>query len=91
MDNISIIIPARYESSRFPGKPLAKILGKEMIIRVCDICSKVLKKKNIYVATDDNRISTVVKKKDTILSKQKKNALLALIEFSMLQKKFNLI
>ena len=45
MKNISIIIPARFKSSRFPGKPLAKILGKEMIIRVCEICEKVIKKK----------------------------------------------
>ena len=51
-----IIIPARYKSSRFPGKPLKKILGKEMVIRVADICSKILKKKEIIVATDDNRI-----------------------------------
>ncbi len=62
MKNISIVIPARFKSSRFPGKPLAKILGKEMIIRVCEICEKVIKKKDIYVATDDNRIIKVVKK-----------------------------
>lgn len=52
----AIIIPARYKSSRFPGKPLAKILGKEMILRVLNICAKAINKKNIYVATDDNRI-----------------------------------
>tara|TARA_B100000575_G_C23086558_1_gene626228 strand:- start:704 stop:1429 length:726 start_codon:yes stop_codon:yes gene_type:complete len=62
MKNISIIIPARFKSSRFPGKPLAKILGKEMILRVCDICKKVIKKKNIYVATDDKRIVETVLK-----------------------------
>ena len=45
MKEVSIIIPARFKSSRFPGKPLAKILGKEMILRVCDICKKVIKKK----------------------------------------------
>ena len=44
MKEVSIIIPARFKSSRFPGKPLAKILGKEMILRVCDICKKVIKK-----------------------------------------------
>lgn len=60
MDDVSIVIPARYKSSRFPGKPLAKILGIEMILRVCNICSKVLKKKYIYVATDDKRILNVV-------------------------------
>tara|TARA_A100001011_G_C14298599_1_gene839670 strand:- start:2038 stop:2772 length:735 start_codon:yes stop_codon:yes gene_type:complete len=62
MKNISVIIPARFKSSRFPGKPLTKIQGKEMIIRVCEICKKVIKKKNIYVATDDERIIKVVKK-----------------------------
>ena len=45
MDNIHIIIPARFKSSRLPGKPLKKILGKEMIVRVADICAKVISKK----------------------------------------------
>ena len=56
-----IVIPARYKSSRFPGKPLKKILGKEMIIRVAEICEKVLGKKFVYIATDDNRIHAKVK------------------------------
>ena len=41
----SIIIPARYKSSRFPGKPLTKILGKEMILRVLHICNRIAKKR----------------------------------------------
>ena len=41
---ISIIIPARYGSSRYKGKPLVKILNKEMVIRVADICAKAIKK-----------------------------------------------
>ena len=40
----SIIIPARYGSSRYEGKPLVKILGREMILRVADICVKLSKK-----------------------------------------------
>ena len=40
--DVAIVIPARYKSSRFPGKPLAKIKGKPMVIRVADICSKVI-------------------------------------------------
>ena len=56
-----IVIPARYKSSRFPGKPLKKILGKEMIIRVAEICEKVLDKKLVYIATDDDRIHAKVK------------------------------
>ena len=57
---IIIVIPARYESSRFPGKPLAKILKIPMIIRVCDLCSNAIDIENIYVATDDSRIKHVV-------------------------------
>ncbi|MAV56387.1 MAG: 3-deoxy-manno-octulosonate cytidylyltransferase [Candidatus Pelagibacter sp.] len=55
MDPI-IIIPARYKSSRLEGKPLKKILNKEMILRVAETCQKVVKKKNLFVATDDKRI-----------------------------------
>ena len=58
--NINIIIPARYGSSRYKGKPLVKLLGREMILRVADICSKVVKKKNLFIATDDNRIAKKV-------------------------------
>jgi 3-deoxy-manno-octulosonate cytidylyltransferase (CMP-KDO synthetase) len=48
------IIPARYASSRFPGKPLAIIGDKPMIHKVYEQASKVLNK--VYVATDDDRI-----------------------------------
>ena len=57
-----IIIPARYGSSRYRGKPLVKILNREMVLRVADICSKVIKKKNLYIATDNDKISKVVAK-----------------------------
>lgn len=56
-----IIIPARYNSSRFPGKPLIGLLGKPMIVRVAEIGSKVVGNENIYVATDDDRIACAVK------------------------------
>lgn len=58
----SIIIPARFGSSRYKGKPLVKILNREMVLRVADICSKVVKKDNLYIATDSKKISDVVKK-----------------------------
>lgn len=48
------IIPARYASTRFPGKPLAEIGGKSMIQRVYEQAAKALK--CVYVATDDDRI-----------------------------------
>ncbi len=53
------IIPARYESSRFPGKPLVDICGKSMIERVYCQASKELDR--VYVATDDDRIAQAVK------------------------------
>jgi 3-deoxy-manno-octulosonate cytidylyltransferase (CMP-KDO synthetase) len=49
------IIPARYASMRFPGKPLANIGGKTMIQRVYEQASKALEW--VYVATDDERIA----------------------------------
>ena len=48
------IIPARYASSRFPGKPLAKIGNRTMIERVYTRVSNVLT--DVVVATDDQRI-----------------------------------
>ena len=48
------VIPARYASSRFPGKPLAIIGDKPMICRVYEQASKTLN--NVYAATDDERI-----------------------------------
>jgi len=53
--NFSIIIPARYASTRFPGKPLISLNGKTMIERVYEQCSKV-GAKAVYIATDDQRI-----------------------------------
>ena len=52
------IIPARYASSRFPGKPLAILGGKPVIERVYEQASKVLEE--AYVATDDERIFRAV-------------------------------
>lgn len=57
-----VVIPARYESSRFPGKPLVDLLGKPMIIWVAELSAKAVGRENVYVATDDSRISSVVEK-----------------------------
>ncbi|WP_163716136.1 3-deoxy-manno-octulosonate cytidylyltransferase [Mangrovibacterium lignilyticum] len=54
------VIPARYKSSRFPGKPLALILEKPMIIWVCEIVEKALGRENTFIATDDERIRGLV-------------------------------
>ncbi len=56
--NFAGIIPARYASSRFPGKPLAMIGDKPMIQRVYEQALKSLD--TIYVATDDSRIYDMV-------------------------------
>lgn len=50
------IIPARFESSRFPGKPLIDIAGKSMIQRVYEQCQKSSRLDKVIVATDDQRI-----------------------------------
>lgn len=50
------VIPARYGSSRFPGKPLALILGKSLIQRTYESCQKCSLLSDIVVATDDQRI-----------------------------------
>ena len=52
------IIPARYASTRFPGKPLAMLGGKPVIQRVYEQVSKVIT--DVYVATDDERIFATV-------------------------------
>jgi 3-deoxy-manno-octulosonate cytidylyltransferase (CMP-KDO synthetase) len=50
------IIPARYGSTRFPGKPLIEINGKSMIRRVIDQAKKCQSLQEVWVATDDERI-----------------------------------
>jgi len=54
---LGIIIPARYESSRLPGKPLIKICGISMIQRTWMQCCKAIDKSNIYIATDNIEIA----------------------------------
>ena len=54
------IIPARYKSSRFPGKPLVKLLGKPMVIWVAELSAKALGKENVFIATEDTRIKNIV-------------------------------
>jgi 3-deoxy-manno-octulosonate cytidylyltransferase (CMP-KDO synthetase) len=56
------IIPARYGSTRFPGKPLAPVAGKPLVQRVIEQCRKAKSLSEIIVATDDERIAEVAKK-----------------------------
>lgn len=60
MTKAVVIIPARYASSRFPGKPLTPILGKPMILWVAELSEKAVGHDNVYIATDDDRIADVV-------------------------------
>jgi len=55
------IIPARYSSTRFPGKPLARIGGKPMVQHVYESASKASGLDRVVVATDDRRILETVK------------------------------
>ncbi len=55
------VIPARYASSRFPGKALADVAGKPMIRRVYERCAGASCLDRLYVATDDPRIYDAVK------------------------------
>lgn len=54
------IIPARYASSRYPGKPLVLLLGKPMILWVAELAAEAVGIENVVVATEDTRISEVV-------------------------------
>ena len=56
--NPCILIPARFASSRFPGKPLAIIDGQSLISRVARIAHKVLDPSDVYVVTDSEEIKS---------------------------------
>lgn len=57
---VAVVIPARYASTRFPGKPLVEISGKPMIQHVYESVLKTTLIDEILVATDDNRIKEAV-------------------------------
>lgn len=58
--DVVAIIPARYDSNRFPGKPLAEICGKPMIQHVVERAKNVDLLSRVVVATDDQRIADCV-------------------------------
>ncbi len=61
MSDTLIVIPARYGSSRFEGKPLVKIAGKELLLRVYEnaiVAAKSFNNTDVVVATEDERIKT---------------------------------
>lgn len=60
MENVVAIIPARWASSRFPGKPMARIAGRPMIQWVYERASMATTLADVFVATDDDRIVEAV-------------------------------
>lgn len=55
-----VIIPARYASTRYPGKPLVHLLGKPLILWVAELSSRAVTQENVYIATEDERIFKTV-------------------------------
>ena len=61
-DDFILIIPARYNSSRLPGKLLLDLDGEKVLEKVINRCLKVVKNSQIIVATDDKRIANFCNK-----------------------------
>ena len=59
-DQVLVVIPARYGSTRFPGKALADLAGKPLIVRVVENAASITEADAIIVATDDSRIEEAV-------------------------------
>lgn len=60
--NVKVVIPARYGSSRLPGKPLLTLLDKPVVWHVIERCKEAgIEPNNIFVATDDQRIINALK------------------------------
>jgi len=60
MDSVLAVIPARYDSSRFPGKALADLGGAPLVVRVAEMAGRMREVDRIIVATDDERIQQEV-------------------------------
>ena len=73
MSDFLLIIPARYNSIRLPGKPLINIKGIPMLIRTYNQCKKAVDKSKILVATDHKKIFKLCKKNNinTIMTSKK--------------------
>ena len=73
MSDFLLIIPARYQSKRLPGKPLIDLKGLPMIIRTYNQCKKAVHQSKILVATDHKKIFQLCKKKkiNTIMTSKK--------------------
>lgn len=83
-----LVIPARYNSKRFPGKPLIDICGIPMIIRTYNQCKKVVPESKIIVATDDNRIRKICEKEKIKVVMTSKKCLTGTDRIAEVSKKF---
>ena len=85
-----IVIPARYKSTRLPGKPLKKILNKELILWVLDACKKIISNStNVIVATDNKKIFNFVKENNFKSFMTSKNCLTGTDRVAEISKKIN--
>ena len=75
MNNFILVIPARLKSTRYPNKVIKKINGKELFVHVWEKCSKVCNKKDIFIATPDQKIIDLCKKKKINFIKTSQNCL----------------
>ena len=64
----TVVIPARYASTRFPGKMIAADTGRPLVQHVVDQCKKAKRVRNVIVATDDQRIVQALKPFGTIVT-----------------------
>lgn len=55
-----VVIPARYASSRYPGKPLVSLRGRPLVVWSARLAARAVPQTDVYVATDDRRIADVV-------------------------------
>lgn len=57
-----VIIPARFSSTRFPGKPLVQLLNKPMVVWVAELAARAVGAANVYIATESSEIARVVER-----------------------------
>ena len=59
-ERVLVVIPARWESTRFPGKALADLDGRPLVVRTAENAARMARADRVVVATDDRRIADVV-------------------------------
>lgn len=64
VSEVLVVIPARYGSSRLPGKALADLGGRPLVVRVAELAARMVTADRVIVATDDRRIEAAVRAAD---------------------------